>query len=99
MSNLINLRDYGHLYFKLHDSEYAYYASLNYDYVDDGDGIVPSGLIHVYLLHPIKGSVVTQLIESDEPGLYVVDDDQPEIDSNILDEINQQLKKHIENIK
>jgi hypothetical protein len=95
----INLRNHGHLYFELSDNEHAYYASLNYDYGKDIDGITPSGLVHVYLLHPKKGSIVTLLIEDHDTGMYIVDDDYPEIDSEILDEINQQLIKHIQNIK
>lgn len=99
MDDKINLRDYGHLYFKLEDNEYAYYASLNYDYANDFDGIAPTGLIHVYLLHPTKGSIVTQIRFDDNTEMYIVDDDQPTIDSDILDEINQQLKEHVKKIK
>lgn len=99
MNEKINLRQWGHLYFELEDNEWAYYTSLNFDYVNDGDGIHPSGIIHCYLLHPTKGSIVTQLLIDPDTNLYLVDDDQPMIDSEILDEINEKLKEHIKNIK
>lgn len=89
---------YSHLYVKLEDEESIFYASVNFEHVKDLDGICPTGRLHVYLLHPEKGSVIFHLENDAELNLYVLEPGTPEIDSLIIDDINESIKQKFNNV-
>ncbi|WP_018629164.1 hypothetical protein [Niabella aurantiaca] len=90
---------YGHFIVPLEDENNRYYASCNFHYFEDYDGIAPDGSVDVYLLHPKKGSIVTRLELDAENEMYNVAEGMPALDSLEIDAISQAIKEYNAKIK
>ena len=89
---------HGHFIVPLEDENNRYYASCNFHYFEDYDGISPDGSVDVYLLHPSKGSIVTRLELDAENEMYNVVEGMPELDSLEIDAISQAIKEYNKNL-
>jgi len=96
----IDYTEYGHFYISIDDETGRYYAHCNVDHFPGVDGIEPNtGILHVYLLDPRKGSVVTTLESDANTETYVVSEGSPELEESQLAVINQAYKDYIRNLK
>lgn len=90
---------HGHFIVPMEDDHNRYYASCNFHYFEDYDGISPDGSVDVYLLHPKKGSIVTRLELDAENEMYNVAEDMPALDSLEIDAISQAIKEFNNKLK
>lgn len=98
MNEKVDFRTYGHFYVPLENEDSTFYASVNFEYGYDtvDDAPMPTGLLHVYVLHPEKGSIVTFLEPSGNGYAISEPDVNPKLEIEIIQEITKHAKAHIE---
>jgi hypothetical protein len=93
-SDKVDMTEFAHFLVLLEDEDYKYYASCNFHFYRDSDGICPSGAVQVYILDPRRGSITTMLEHDAENNMYVVVEDFEQLDSLQIDTISQAIKEH-----
>jgi len=96
---MVDYTKYGHVYVELQNETGKYYACCNFLYVKSFDGILPTSQVHIYLLHPDSGSIVTMMEYDVDIDMYTVAAGYPELDSIDADTISEALKDYTKNIK
>lgn len=98
MSEKIDFRTYGHIYVPLENEDSSYYAIVNFDYSYDmvDEGPMPTGQLHVYVLHPERGSIVAILEPSGNGYTVSEPDENPSLDPEIIQEITKVAKARID---
>jgi hypothetical protein len=89
-------------HFEVHlgNEEAEFYASLHFHHSARFDGPEPNyQILHCYLLDPQRGSLVLTLHYDQTRHLYFPGQGDPEVDTLILDELNQAITKHLQNLK
>jgi len=95
----IDLTRKGSLIVPLEESRGKFYASLNFHYNPDTHGPEPDlEIVHVYLLHPLRGSILFTLRYDRNFNIYYPTEEVIGVDTIILDKINTAIQSYIKGL-
>ncbi|MGE9310866.1 hypothetical protein ACLOAU_04450 [Niabella sp. CJ426] len=95
----IDLTAKGSIIVPLEESRGKFYASLNFHYSPDTHGPeVDLDIVHVYLLHPVLGSILFTLRYDRSFNIYYPTEDIRGVDTIILDKINTAIQRYIQHL-